>query len=200
MHKGQTGTLTSLGMGLMIMGIVFAVGLVVLATFTSTVAPNLTTSYNGTLKNTTNTTAKWQTVSTDLTPYEFGRWLNGSLQVTFLGQTNYTDNVTLQFNGAAIGNAYGYNASGNLVLALTTAQLGTTESVTFAAYHNISMNVSSYKISGTYEEWTKTGAADLSTDVVGVVQDVVDWLPLVIIVVMISLILVLIGYGGVGRR
>lgn len=202
MSKGQAGTtLSALGITLMLLGVVFAVGLVILSTWQTTIAPNLDTSYNGSLKNTTVTTNKWQTEVVDLTPNEWGRWLNGSLEVTFLGQTNYTANVTMELNGVAIGAAYGYNASGSLTpIALTASQLGTGETVTFALNHNITMNITSYKLSGTYEKWTDTGSADLSGDVIDVFGDVVDWIPLAVIVLIIMLILALIGFAGAGRR
>ena len=200
MRKGQMGDMTSIGYGLLMLGIVFAVGLVVLAQFQTSVAPDLTktvTDATG-LANDTSDDQIWYTEDVDMSVADFGRWLSGTLSVNFTGEENTTKNVTLELNDVAVGQANGYNASGEYEIALTASQL-VEDTNTLAALHNVTMNVSSYILTGIYEERTKTDSADIAGDVIGVFDDAIDWLPIIVIVLVVAIVLGLLGLGF-GRR
>ena len=192
--------MTALGYGLLMLGIVFAVGLVVLAQFQTSVAPDLTkavTDATG-LANDTTDVQIWYTEDVDMSADEFGRWVSGTLSVTMTGKEPMDKNVTLELNSVAVGQANGYNASGTYAIALTASQLATGTN-TLAALHNTSMNVSSYTLTGLYEEWTKTDSADITGDVIGVFDDAVGWLPIIVIILVVAIVLGLLGLGF-GRR
>ena len=192
--------MTSIGYGLLMLGIVFAIGIVVLAQFQTSVAPDLTkttTDATGLVNDTTDVQI-WNTEDVDMGVDDFGRWVNGTLSVTMTGEENTTKNVTLKLNDVAVGQANGYNASGTYIITLTASQLATGTN-TVAALHNTTMNVSAYTLSGSYEEWTKTDSADIAGDVIGVFDDAVGWLPIIVIVLVVSIVLGLLGLGF-GRR
>ncbi len=200
MNKGQVGSLTTLAYGLMAMGIVFAVGLVVLSQFQTVVAPDQLT----TLDNSTNlavvTLMSNQTHLIRFADGDYGRFLNGSLAV--VTDTNGSSSAALQnwtvwVNSNLIGLGNGYNTSKSL--ALTAAQLVNNQN-NVTIYHGNSTNITSSTIYFEWEKWQDTDATDTAGDVIDVYGDVVDWLPIIVIVLIIVLILALLGFGGMGAR
>ena len=190
------GDMTALGAGLMMLGIVFAVGLVVLAQFQISVAPDQNTILtNSTPINTT-------TVVTQLdhllqyAEHEYGAFLNGSVTTTV--KNNATDplNYTVTVNGNAIGLANGYNETG--ILAVTLSQL--TNGLNNVSYLlTNSTTITETTLSLTWEKSSDVDAKNVVGDVLGVYDDAVGWLPIIVIVLVVAIVLGLLGLGF-GRR
>lgn len=199
MNKGQVGSLTTLAYALMIMGVVFAVGLVVLSQFQTVVAPNQGTDVTNSTVLAVVTLVSNQSHYLRFADGDYGRFLNGSVTVTTTtngSSSTSLQNWTLWFNSNLIGLLNGYNTSKTLTL--TASQLVNNKN-NATIQHGNSTNITSTAVYFTWEKWQDIGAADMAGDVIGVFGDVVDWLPIIVIVLIIVLILALLGFSGMKR-
>ena len=194
--KGQMGNLTGIGYGLMVLGIVLAIGAVVLTQFSEEASPDLVTSQK-------NETALSGALASQLTTHnitfggtEFGRFVSATLDIdavinaTGVGKTNLTVSVN--------GNAYSGRYIADHTYTLTTTHLVNGKNnigITIGNASEIVSSITSSTLNITYE---KLGyeAGDTTDSVFDTIGDLVDWLPIIIIVIVVALILSLLGMGA----
>jgi hypothetical protein len=195
--KGQMGNITLLGWVLLMVGVMFAVGIVVLSSFQEVGTPTQT----ATVTNTTNANnpIAYGVAKTIWIPYTdatYGEFRDGQLTFTSTNSsaTIPAENFSVKVNGNQIGYAYGYNTSATRSFALTSSQLvNGLNNVTYTLGNTTNISSTSIKF-----DWTRSqdlSARNTVGSVIGSFGTLVQWLPIIIVVLVVFVILGLLGFG-----
>jgi len=195
--KGQMGNITLLGWVLLMVGVMFAVGIVVLSSFQEVGTP----TQSATVTNSTNANnpIAYGVAKTIWIPYTdatYGEFREGKLTFTSTNSsaTIPAENFSVKVNGNQIGYAYGYNTSATRSFALTSSQLvNGLNNVTYTLGNTTNISSTSIKF-----DWTRSqdlSARNTVGSVIGSFGTLVQWLPIIIVVLVVFVILGLLGFG-----
>jgi ATP-dependent Zn protease len=195
--KGQMGDITLLGWVLLMVGVMFAVGIVVLSSFQEVGTP----TQSATVTNSTNANnpIAYSVDKTIWIPYSqatYGEFRQGQLTFTSTNSsaTIPAENFSVKVNGNQMGRANGYNTSATWIFPLTAGQLvNGLNNVTYTLGNTT--NISSTSMTFNYTRQQDLSARNTVGSVIGSFDTLVQWLPIIIVVLVVFVILGLLGFG-----
>jgi hypothetical protein len=196
--KGQISNLTGFAYILMMVGIVVAVGLVVLSQFQTVGTPVQTTTVANTT-NVNNPIAYGAQVNVYITfdqSASYGEFRQGLLTYTSTNSsaTIPAENFTTKLNGVVFGRTNGYNTSANWAYPLTASQmLNGKNNVSFILGNTT--NISSVTIQFNYTRSQDLVARNTVGSTMDAFTTLIGWLPVIVVIIAVAIVLGLLGMG-----